>query len=157
MNNRFIPTRTYPDYPGSTGYGRRAERIFDILFAAGWWYFLTELGHILIVAVRDGCYCDFSQPEIPCSGIYMLLFEIAVVAAVSLPLFFYFCRGMFVEKVGPGKKAVILLISAALALFLPYLMQFLEAVFATLMPDIAAIEFAPWADADIMRFVRMKY
>ena len=156
MHNRFTPAHTYPDRRSAGSPARLTERFFDIVFAVGWWYFLTELGHTFIVAAGRGCYCDFSQPDVPCSGIYMLLFEIIILAAVCLPLFIYFFRGMYIEKVGLGKKAVILLASAALAFLLPYLLQALEAGFAALLPDVAAAAFTPWADPDIVRFVRMR-
>ena len=155
MDKRFTPSYSYRA-PRENAAGKPVGRALDFVFAAGWWFFFTELGHILITVFTKGCYCDFSLPEVPCSGVYMVMFEIAVTLALSVPPFMYFFRGMFVEKVGLGKKNLILLCSAGIALLISWLLPLLEEGFSSLLPDLAAVEFTPWADADIVRFVRTR-
>ena len=117
MDKRFTPAYSYRT-PRENAAGRWSGYALDFAFAAGWWFFFTELGHVLITVLAKGCYCDFSLPEAPCSGVYMVMFEIAVTLALSVPPFMYFFRGMFVEKVGLGKKTLILLCSAGIALLI---------------------------------------
>ena len=64
---------------------------------------------------------------------------------------------LFVEQVGTGKKLVILLASILLGAAVPYLLLAIEEGFARVAPQTSLIEFAPWADADIMRIVRNRY
>ncbi len=130
------------------------NRLLVFVFAAGWWFFFTEIGHILIMVVSKGCYCDFSVPQTPCSGVYMVMFEIGITLALAVPLAVYFFRGMFIEKVGMGKKLLILLSSMGFALLISWLLPLLEESFASLLPHIAATEFTPWADEDIVRTLR---
>lgn len=155
MDKRFTPSYSYRA-PRENAAGKPVGRALDFVFAAGWWFFFTELGHVLITVLAKGCYCDFSLPEVPCSGVYMVMFEIAVTLALSVPPFMYFFRGTFVEKVGLGKKTLILLCSAGIALLISWLLPLLEEGFSSLLPDLAAVEFTPWDDADIVRFVRTR-
>lgn len=156
MNNRYTPSYSYAASQTNQA-ARWAAHLPDFIFLVGWWFFFTELGHTLIMVLTKGCYCDFSQPETPCSGVYMLMFEIALSLILTVPLFVYFCRGIFIEKVGLGKKLIILLCSAGAAFLFPRLLLMVEEGFSSLLPNIASIEFTPWADADIVRFVRSRY
>ena len=85
MDKRFTPSYSYRA-PRENAAGKPVGRALDFVFAAGWWFFFTELGHILITVLTKGCYCDFSLPEVPCSGVYMVMFEIAVTLALSVSL-----------------------------------------------------------------------
>ena len=86
MDKRFTPSYSYRA-PRENAAGKPVGRALDFVFAAGWWFFFTELGHVLITVLAKGCYCDFSLPEVPCSGVYMVMFEIAVTLALSVPPF----------------------------------------------------------------------
>ena len=59
MDKRFTPSYSYRA-PRENAAGKPVGRALDFVFAAGWWFFFTELGHILITVLTKGCYCDFS-------------------------------------------------------------------------------------------------
>lgn len=158
MNTRYTPSFT----PKTGGYGlTKAERyghnLLNLLFIIGWWAYFSEIGHALIMIITQGCYCDFSLPSAPCYGVYTVICEALLLLLVVIPLFVCFYRGFFVEQVGAGKKILILLCSVGVATLTPYFLWAAESIFSILMPDISTIEFTPWADADIVRFVRNSY
>ena len=131
--------------------------ILNLLFIIGWGILFTETCHILIMIAYRGCYCDFSLPTTPCYGVYMVICEILLLLTIFVPLFVCFYRGFFVEQVGIGKKCLILLCSVGIFFLIPYALWAAESIFSILMPNISTIEFTPWADADIVRFVRNSY
>ncbi len=137
--------------------GQIFNYLLNLFFVVGWWIFFSEIGHTLTIVLTKGCYCDFSLPEAPCYGIYVVITEIILLLLLTVPLFLRFGRGFFIEQVGIGKKLVILLASILLAAAVPYLLLAIEEGFAWVAPQTSLIEFTPWADADIMRIVRNRY
>lgn len=110
MDKRFTPAYSYRT-PRENAAGRWSGYALDFAFAAGWWFFFTELGHVLITVLAKGCYCDFSLPEAPCSGVYMVMFEIAVTLALSVPPFMYFFAACSSKKWDSAKNADLAVLS----------------------------------------------
>lgn len=110
MDKRFTPSYSYRA-PRENAAGKPVGRALDFVFAAGWWFFFTELGHVLITVLAKGCYCDFSLPEAPCSGVYMVMFEIAVTLALSVPPFMYFFAACSSKKWDSAKNADLAVLS----------------------------------------------
>ena len=119
--------------------------------------FFSEIGHTLTIVLTKGCYCDFSLPEAPllrhiCGDNRSHFASFADGSAVSA-----LRTRLFVEQVGTGKNWSFLLASILLGAAVPYLLLAIEEGFARVAPQTSLIEFAPWADADIMRIVRNRY